>query len=237
MPDDSIGPETADDTETAQDSPVRQGSAPDVVDQLRRLGDLHRDGVLTDDEFAAQKASLLAGDTGPPRKRRRPSRRIVLLLVALLLVAGAGAGYAVKVDRDADARERREQAEARERAEDRRERARIAAEKAEAEEQELAEFTEEIEVDGRRDLVQALRKSVTADFRKRVSEGVLEGPILGTSCVPVSGGIEDLDEATGKFECLVATERTGDSGRRGYGVDATINYTQGSYTWQLDLDP
>ena len=35
-------------------------SAPDPIDQLRRLGELHTQGVLTDDEFAAQKAKILA---------------------------------------------------------------------------------------------------------------------------------------------------------------------------------
>ena len=33
---------------------------PDLMDQLRKLGDLHSTGVLTDEEFAAQKAKLLA---------------------------------------------------------------------------------------------------------------------------------------------------------------------------------
>lgn len=41
----------------------RVGSAPaaqnDVLDQLRRLGELHRLGVLTDDEFASKKRELL----------------------------------------------------------------------------------------------------------------------------------------------------------------------------------
>ena len=34
---------------------------PDMVDQLRRLGDLRDAGILTEEEFAAQKAKLLAG--------------------------------------------------------------------------------------------------------------------------------------------------------------------------------
>ena len=33
--------------------------APDLIEQLKQLGELHRDGVLTDEEFAAQKAKLL----------------------------------------------------------------------------------------------------------------------------------------------------------------------------------
>jgi hypothetical protein len=36
-------------------------STTDVVDQLRAPGQLRTDGLLTDDEFAAQKAKILAG--------------------------------------------------------------------------------------------------------------------------------------------------------------------------------
>jgi len=34
--------------------------APDMITQLKDLAELHTQGVLTDDEFAAQKAKLLA---------------------------------------------------------------------------------------------------------------------------------------------------------------------------------
>lgn len=33
--------------------------APSMVDQLRELGELHEQGILTDEEFAAQKARIL----------------------------------------------------------------------------------------------------------------------------------------------------------------------------------
>ena len=33
--------------------------APDPIEQLKQLGELHSQGVLTDEEFAAQKARLL----------------------------------------------------------------------------------------------------------------------------------------------------------------------------------
>jgi hypothetical protein len=33
--------------------------APDPIEQLKQLGALHQQGVLTDEEFAAQKAKLL----------------------------------------------------------------------------------------------------------------------------------------------------------------------------------
>ena len=34
---------------------------PDQLEQLKQLGELHASGVLTDEEFAAQKAKILGG--------------------------------------------------------------------------------------------------------------------------------------------------------------------------------
>jgi Short C-terminal domain len=47
-----------------QASPAYLGGAPDAapaapIDQLKELAELHKSGVLTDEEFAAQKAKLL----------------------------------------------------------------------------------------------------------------------------------------------------------------------------------
>lgn len=39
--------------------PPQQAPAPDQLTQLKQLGELHTSGVLTDEEFAAQKARLL----------------------------------------------------------------------------------------------------------------------------------------------------------------------------------
>ena len=51
----------------AQDAPYEQppapqpaaGGSPDMITQLKELGQLHEQGVLTDEEFAEQKARLL----------------------------------------------------------------------------------------------------------------------------------------------------------------------------------
>lgn len=40
--------------------PAAAAPAPDPIAQLKALGELHAQGVLTDDEFSAQKAKLLA---------------------------------------------------------------------------------------------------------------------------------------------------------------------------------
>jgi hypothetical protein len=42
----------------AEAAPAPAGGG-DVVEQLKQLGELHDSGVLTDEEFAAQKAKLL----------------------------------------------------------------------------------------------------------------------------------------------------------------------------------
>jgi putative oligomerization/nucleic acid binding protein len=40
-------------------APPPAAAAPDPIEQLKELGQLHEQGVLTDEEFAAQKAKLL----------------------------------------------------------------------------------------------------------------------------------------------------------------------------------
>lgn len=44
----------------AQAPAAPQGGGPSTLDQLKQLGELKDQGVLTDEEFAAQKAKLLA---------------------------------------------------------------------------------------------------------------------------------------------------------------------------------
>ncbi len=39
--------------------PPPAAPAPDVLGQLQQLGDLHTQGILTDEEFATQKAKIL----------------------------------------------------------------------------------------------------------------------------------------------------------------------------------
>jgi putative oligomerization/nucleic acid binding protein len=40
--------------------PAAAGMNPNVIEQLKQLGELHEQGILTDEEFAAQKKALLA---------------------------------------------------------------------------------------------------------------------------------------------------------------------------------
>jgi Short C-terminal domain len=41
--------------------PPAAAAGPSMIDQLKELGELKDQGILTEDEFAAQKAKLLAG--------------------------------------------------------------------------------------------------------------------------------------------------------------------------------
>jgi hypothetical protein len=45
--------------QAAAPAPQAGGLAPGVIDQLKELGQLREQGVLSDEEFAAQKAKLL----------------------------------------------------------------------------------------------------------------------------------------------------------------------------------
>jgi hypothetical protein len=40
-------------------APVAAAPAPDPIERLKELGQLHEQGILTDEEFAAQKAKVL----------------------------------------------------------------------------------------------------------------------------------------------------------------------------------
>lgn len=42
-------------------APAAEGAAPDLIAQLQQLADLHKAGILSDAEFEAAKARLLAG--------------------------------------------------------------------------------------------------------------------------------------------------------------------------------
>ena len=52
-----------DDQQQAAEAPAAAPAteAPDMMEQLKQLGELHTSGVLTDAEFEAQKAKILAG--------------------------------------------------------------------------------------------------------------------------------------------------------------------------------
>lgn len=79
-----------------------------------------------------------------------------------------------------------------------------------------------------------IEASVTAMAKKDVSAGVLDGPILATTCTPAAGGSTDyLTDTTTKFSCFAATKNNKDGTLSGYNFHALMNWTTGSYTYGL----
>lgn len=170
-------------------------------------------------------------------RRRRLGRRGVLVIsigAAILLLGGGGTATALKIRNDNAAETRRERGAAAtaRAARERREKA-AAAERARQEREEQQRALDELELEGRKELEKALQKAVTKDAREKVSDGLLDGPILRTSCDPVGGGRDDLSSRTGKYECLAITETDADGTSRGYSFHATINYKEFTYSWGL----
>lgn len=170
--------------------------------------------------------------------RRRPSKRALLVSLAVFVVVGGGAGAAV-VKHNHDVQVADDKREAAARAEAEAEAAkRDAAEKAAARVAETAR-EEKATKDRllrsiRATLIVDLRKAITKDARKRVNEGILDGPIYGTQCDPVGGGnASNLDARTGKYDCMAISKKNDDGTIEGYRFSSTVNFKEFSYTWHL----
>ena len=91
-----------------------------------------------------------------------------------------------------------------------------------------AEVERELERETERVAKVELQRTITKDARKQVAEGLLEGPILKTSCQRVGGG----SGATKRYECIAVTERSGGT-ESGHSYQATANSNTGRVTWKL----
>lgn len=162
---------------------------------------------------------------GPRSWSRRTRLATAVLVVALLLGAG---GAVVALEHAADQR-----AEDRERAAQERRDREAAAARAAEEEADAQEAGDRLARSLRRSTVRDLRRSITKDARERVSEGVLDGPILSTSCENLDGNEEALDEDAGTYDCMAVTEKLSGGRSRGYRFSARVDYEEHSYTWRL----
>jgi hypothetical protein len=172
---------------------------------------------------------------GPRLSRRR--KRVILGAVAAIIALGAAAGAAAKVSHDHQLAKQQKAtairlAAAKERARQRAEAAAEARRRAD-EERQRQDAMDAVERGYRKDLEHELRKEITKSARKAVDEGLLDGPILRTSCDPIAGGSDNLDEPTGRYECLAVNTDNDDGTSEGYRYTGTINYEKGSYTWRL----
>jgi len=91
-----------------------------------------------------------------------------------------------------------------------------------------AEAERDIERETERLAKGELQRTITKDARKQVADGLLEGPILKTSCQRVGGG----SGATKRYECIAVTARSGGT-ESGYSYEATANTENGRITWKL----
>jgi predicted nucleic acid-binding Zn ribbon protein len=168
------------------------------------------------------------------RRRRRVSRRTKIILAVFigLLLVGAGV-TAVVLKRNHDNRVAQQRRDAK--------RVADAANAAEARKRQQAADdaaakarADKVERDLRHSLIRSVEHSVTKDAQKDVSNGLLTGPILSTTCTPIGGGsVDDLTAQTGKFECIAVNKISADGTESGYRFSATVNYDDGTYQWHI----
>ncbi len=198
-------------------------SGPDESDAPTRLCPRCSTQSRTSGEYCPQCGASFI------RRRRRPSKRVAIVsgLVAILVLAGAGVGIALKVSSDnraeAERQRQTEQAE-RERAEE--------ADRQQAE-AEAEQALEDVQLAGREDLETGLEEAITEDAEGLVADGLLDGPILETSCDPTGGGSTDPAATTGQYECIAVNEENDDGTSSGYTYTGTINYEEFTFTWQI----
>jgi predicted nucleic acid-binding Zn-ribbon protein len=173
---------------------------------------------------------------GPKASRKA----VIAALVALVLLVGIGTGVTLKVrhdraqERAAAADERRAAQDAAELEAEQQEEAEAAAASLREQRQQEKRDREAAERRLRGSAIKEMQKTITTDARDSVTDGLLDGPILYTFCNPLGGGsIDDLTALTTTFDCLAVNEELEDGRASGYGFDATMNWNDGSYTWQF----
>jgi hypothetical protein len=163
------------------------------------------------------------------------SRRWVLVAAAAVLLLGLiGGGAAWKIVGD----QREAEAAARAAAASSAAAEQAAQEQEEREREEAAAAAQEQRDDAERrsrlDSVTEIEASVQEMAEGHAADGIIDGPIIDVTCSPVNGGsTDDLTEQTTVFECFVANEDNGDGTLSGYGYNATMNWSTGSYTYSL----
>lgn len=176
-------------------------------------------GVLQDPQ--ASESSFVV----PAQPAKGPGRRfwiVTAVVVVMLLLAGGGTWW--KLSTDAHTAQVAAAEEAAEEKAEKERKDRVAKNKRAADSAERAQ---------RADLVTALEASIVEDAKESVTDGLLDGPILSGMCTATGGGsTDDLTSLTGTFECIAVTEEDGDQ-YRGYSYSATIDWTDGSYSWRL----
>jgi Protein of unknown function (DUF2510) len=168
---------------------------------------------------SAAGTALTSGLVSAPR--RRPKTLIVAGAIVVVLLL-AGGGWAFKSSADAAtahtalvAKKHAAIVEAQDEAAAKA--AKIAAERA----------TRKAQIPG-------IEASVKAMAVKDVADGVLDGPVLDSTCTPVGGGSTNaLDSSSTVFLCFVGTVKNTDGTETGYDFNATMDWSTGEYTYGL----
>jgi hypothetical protein len=168
-------------------------------------------------------------------RRGRVSTRVKFAaagVAALLVLGGAGVAVAIKHHHDSEvaAQHRRAVAAARARAEAQARAQAVAKARVAARQAKLA-----AEKTDRQALESQLETAITSDATRKANQGLLtSGPAHTTNCTPVSGGSsESLNQASGTYSCIAEYQTNSDGTSSGYNYTGTIDFANGSMTWQL----
>lgn len=82
-------------------------------------------------------------------------------------------------------------------------------------------------------LVEELEKNITNSAKEAVDDGVLEGPILSSSCTATGGSVDDLTSLTGTFSCIAVNKENDDGTANGFEYAGTVDWDSGELQWQL----
>jgi nucleoid-associated protein YgaU len=155
----------------------------------------------------------------------------MLGVVSLLVLGGAGAAIAIKIHHDNQVTAQRRSAAA---AHARAAAAALAQQQAAQQAQQQKQARHAAQTVVRQAEETSLQQSITKDAQQQVSGGLLTGPILSTSCTPLSGGSsQNLASSSGTYECIAVNKINADGTSSGYRYSGTIDFSSGSTTWHL----
>ena len=229
--DQPIDPELTDDVATSDSAPPRTpaGWYP-TPDGRQRYWD---GSSWTDLPWSEADALTSVTSTGHvPRQRWSSKRRKTVLIAGTVVVVVAGllvGGLALKAASD------RQIAATKMAKANIAERLAAAEEKASADAAaEAKQVKDDAERAARTATVTGIEASVKTMADKDVTDKLLVGPILSVKCSPIgSGSTNDLTQLTSVFECFAANKDNGDGTQSGYTFHATMNWSDGSYTYGL----
>ncbi len=164
------------------------------------------------EEVAAIFAKRAAGPVQDRRREFRPSRRTSAIVLAVIAVIGIGAAVLIPAMRDHAAADRAAAHRAQAHLEAA-ERARIIREQRPRFAAGPARRPGEGALAHRRRLVAAGANVISADARRRVKAGTVDGPVAGTECTPFPTTDtrrqqeDDPAIARGRYECLAYERR------------------------------